>query len=114
MQRPISTSSQGIPTIKKNSQGLSVAYCQNLINSRLPTPPLLWVDGIFGQKTDVKVRQYQQRKFLAADGIVGPLTWVALESGPPAIRKRPTSGMAGGGTQGGQGGGTSGGQTWAG
>jgi peptidoglycan hydrolase-like protein with peptidoglycan-binding domain len=78
------------PTIKIHSQGLNVAYCQNLLNSRIPVGKPLWVDGIFGQNTDARVRQFQRIKpNLAVDGVVGPETWAALEAGPPPIKKRP-------------------------
>ena len=82
-------SGQPPATIRLHSQGLTVAYCQNLLNARIPTPPPLWVDGIFGARTDSRVRQFQSRRFLTIDGIVGPATWGALEAGPPPIRKRP-------------------------
>jgi peptidoglycan hydrolase-like protein with peptidoglycan-binding domain len=41
----------------------------------------LAIDGIFGPKTDAKVRGFQGALGLAVDGIVGPLTWRALVSG---------------------------------
>lgn len=84
-------SNQSLPTIKKGSHGASVAYCQNLLNVRLPGQAPLWVDGIFGIKTDAGVRRYQTMKRLVADGVVGPLTWAALEAGPPPIKKRPAA-----------------------
>ncbi|MCG7940367.1 MAG: peptidoglycan-binding protein [Candidatus Thiodiazotropha lotti] len=76
---------------QKGTSGLAVAYVQNLLNARMPPPPL-WVDGIFGPKTDSRVRQYQASRRLAVDGIVGPMTLASLEAGPPAIRKRPSAG----------------------
>jgi peptidoglycan hydrolase-like protein with peptidoglycan-binding domain len=78
---------QGLPTIRSGSHGPSVTYCQNLLNNRTAPPPL-WVDGIFGQRTNASVRQFQLRKRLVSDGIVGLLTWAALEAGPPPINKR--------------------------
>ncbi len=80
---------QGLPTIRRGSQGLSVAYCQNLLNRRLAHTTSLWVDGIFGPNTHERVKRFQLSKRLVADGIVGPMTWAALEAGPPIIRKRP-------------------------
>lgn len=79
------------PTIKRGSRGPYVAYCQNLLNARLPAQSPLWVDGIFGPKTEARVRQYQTVKRLLVDGIVGPQTWAALETGPPPIKKRPAA-----------------------
>lgn len=73
--------------IRCGSTGSRVAYCQNLLNARLMTQPCLWVDGIFGPKTDVRVRQYQAMKGLPVDGIIGPKSWASLEAGPPPIKK---------------------------
>jgi len=80
---------QGLPSLKSGSQGAYVAYCQNLLNARLYGQGCLWVDGIFGFKTDVAVRRYQGMNRLEVDGVVGPLTWASLEAGPPPIQKRP-------------------------
>jgi peptidoglycan hydrolase-like protein with peptidoglycan-binding domain len=38
----------------------------------------LTADGIFGPDADAAVRASQQRKGLAVDGMVGPVTWSAL------------------------------------
>lgn len=39
------------------------------------------VDGVFGPKTRVAVRGFQQALGITVDGIVGPVTWRALVSG---------------------------------
>lgn len=40
--------------------------------------PPIEIDGIFGPKTRAAVEAYQRQHGLAADGIVGPLTWDSL------------------------------------
>jgi peptidoglycan hydrolase-like protein with peptidoglycan-binding domain len=86
---PSNPSNPGVPTLRRGSQGLYVAYCQNLLNARLVGQPALWVDGLFGADTDARVRRFQMMRGLSADGVVGPLTWAALEAGPPPIQRRP-------------------------
>lgn len=36
------------------------------------------VTGIFGTEMDTKVKDYQQKKNLEVDGIIGPMTWASL------------------------------------
>jgi peptidoglycan hydrolase-like protein with peptidoglycan-binding domain len=76
---------------QRGTSGLAVAHVQNLLNARMPPPPL-WVDGIFGPKTNSRVKQYQASRRLVVDGVVGPMTLASLEAGPPTIRKRPNRG----------------------
>lgn len=62
-------------TLHQGSQRIEVKLLQWTLNDYgLKTE----VDGIFGPKTDRYVRQYQQDKGLAVDGIVGVNTWVAI------------------------------------
>nr|WP_246241932.1 NlpC/P60 family protein [Flexivirga aerilata] len=49
----------------------------------------LAVDGIFGWRTDAKVKAFQSSKGLVADGIVGPLTWTALGGFPGSTTPAP-------------------------
>lgn len=64
------------PMIKKGSQGISVSALQNLLNAALTQT--LKVDGIFGNKTNAAVREFQKLNGLKVDGIVGQKTWAVL------------------------------------
>ena len=57
------------------SQGSDVTELQKLLNSQGYT---LDTDGIFGEKTQAAVKDYQQKNNLDVDGIVGENTWGAL------------------------------------
>ena len=64
-------------TLRKGDEGGDVEALQQLLNAdpRYPTK----VDGIFGKDTAASVRAFQADNGLKADGIVGPLTWAALD-----------------------------------
>jgi hypothetical protein len=70
------------PTLRYGSSGPNVRALQEKLNERVRPPPNLKVDGIFGAKTRNAVIDFQIRNWLAADGIVGPITHAALD-GPP-------------------------------
>jgi hypothetical protein len=64
----------GIP-LKRGARGLLVRRVQERLQV------LHWeivVDGDFGAETDSKVRGFQRRNTLTADGVVGRYTWKAL------------------------------------
>ncbi|ABU58897.1 eCIS core domain-containing protein [Roseiflexus castenholzii] len=84
MQSPPSSGLQsgGRRMISYGSQGPDVADAQQLLNQHGAAPPLA-VDGIFGPKTRQATIAFQKSRGLAPDGIIGPLTWGALESGAP-------------------------------
>ena len=62
-------------TIKKGSNGSSVSDLQKLLNSKGYD---LSIDGVFGEKTQAAVRDYQKNNNLSVDGIVGNNTWSSL------------------------------------
>lgn len=67
------------PTLRMGAQGRAVRDLQRLLRVR--------VDGRFGLVTREAVLRFQRGSRLAADGVVGPRTWQALDRNGPA----PTS-----------------------
>ena len=63
-------------TIRNGSTGSDVKTLQISLNEVYGYR--LVVDGIFGNKTEGLVKQYQQDYGLVVDGIVGPATWKSL------------------------------------
>lgn len=61
----------------KNVWGYSVAQIQRLLNAN---GAALVVDGIQGSRTTAAIRAFQAVHGLAVDGIVGPVTWAALNT----------------------------------
>jgi peptidoglycan hydrolase-like protein with peptidoglycan-binding domain len=75
-------------TIQVGSTGADVRWAQYLLVRRLILSDATQIDGNFGPKTEAAVKEFQQSAGLTVDGIVGPLTWGALESGynmPPTL-----------------------------
>ncbi|MGG1397326.1 peptidoglycan-binding protein [Bacillus salipaludis] len=70
-------------TVKYGSSGSDVIYLQTKLNSLGFSAGN--VDGIFGNITLTAVKNFQKSKGLNADGIVGPVTWGALENGKTPI-----------------------------
>jgi peptidoglycan hydrolase-like protein with peptidoglycan-binding domain len=65
------------PVLKKGSTGQAVKdFQQGLTDLGYDPGP---VDGTFGSKTEAAVKKFQGDKGIAADGIVGPITWLNLD-----------------------------------
>ena len=106
--------------------GADVAAMQDALNqiganAALPEQqtalPLLVPDGAFGNKTFIRVKDFQSKNGLVPDGIAGPATMGRLQELLPAVHagmspvstSRPAGGVAGGGGAGGAGGAAGGG-----
>lgn len=63
-----------MPLLRQGSKGPSVATLQAALNFYVPDLPPLAVDSSFGAKTEARVKEFQRRHKLVADGIVGPKT----------------------------------------
>lgn len=64
-----------MPTIQNGNKGSRVRMLQGLL--------LAWhynvkLDGIFGDKTEAAVRDFQRKHAKPVDGVVGPITWNKL------------------------------------
>ena len=67
--------------VQLGSQGADVSALQEILNKNGYS---LSVDGIFGEKTQTAVKDYQQKNGLDVDGIVGVNTWTSLDGGSSA------------------------------
>ncbi|MEU5362042.1 glycoside hydrolase domain-containing protein [Streptomyces sp. NPDC005925] len=66
-------------TVQSGSTGEAVTRVQRALTAALGRT--VGIDGVFGSGTGQAVRDYQSSRGLSADGIVGPGTWGALQSG---------------------------------
>jgi peptidoglycan hydrolase-like protein with peptidoglycan-binding domain len=68
-------------TLSYGSSGPDVVLLQSTLNAKMPgaQPPLV-PDGAFGPKTLQRVKEFQTANGLVADGVVGPMTWNALQA----------------------------------
>src|ERR1700752_2254907 len=76
-----------MPTLKQGSSGPDVKSLQQKLKDLGFDPK--GVDGNFGPGTRDAVIAFQQSKGLQADGIAGPATLAALQSGSPSPAPPP-------------------------
>lgn len=77
------------PTLQEGSKGPAVIELQNKLAAAGFSPGT--IDGDFGARTKAAVIAFQRARGLVADGIVGSLTWAALDE--PAPEPVPVSGL---------------------
>lgn len=70
------------PTLRKGDKGEFVTLLQTLLIGRNYSLPKYGADGSFGKETEDAVKQFQRDHGLTADGIVGKMTWAALDADP--------------------------------
>lgn len=77
----------GEATIGTGSSGDEVKRIQSILQGQgYNVGP---VDGLYGPQTQAAVIAFQKTKGLMPDGLVGPLTWAALQGIPPAPAPMP-------------------------
>ncbi len=80
----------GRPTLRHGDRGTYVTTLQQMLSVLGYYTGA--IDAIFGNNTLAAVRNFQRNACLVVDGIVGPLTWAALDRaiGTPGDTDRPT------------------------
>lgn len=73
--------------LKLNDRGIEVSKIQLLLNTKLTPSPSLKVSGIFENKTEQAVKNFQNKNRLASNGVVEMTTRKALGLKPTAIPK---------------------------
>ncbi|XZE32451.1 peptidoglycan-binding domain-containing protein [Pirellulaceae bacterium SH501] len=68
--------------LQKGSQSSEVMALQLRLNARLQPSPRLIPDGIFGDKTEKAVIEFQKTARIDSDGIVGPITRQVMAARP--------------------------------
>lgn len=63
--------------LRRGSKGMYVVILQTALINACQNPGM--IDGVFGARTQTAVTAFQAANNLTADGIVGPLTWAALQ-----------------------------------
>jgi len=76
----------GRGVLQLGSQGQGVVECQQRLTVHGFS---CTVDGDFGETTQARVIEFQTAGGLAADGVVGPATWAALDADAPQSQSQP-------------------------
>jgi N-acetyl-anhydromuramyl-L-alanine amidase AmpD len=72
--------------LRRGDRGWEVKRLQRLLRAHGLLPETASIDGVFGELTEAAVHAFQALHDLEVDGLVGPLTWRALEAAPVIVR----------------------------
>lgn len=75
------------PTIRKGDKGEYVKEAQTMLYNLGYNLGKWGVDGDFGSATQAAVKEFQRDHKLAQDGVVGPLTWDALQKATDGLKQ---------------------------
>lgn len=78
--KPTAPLKKSPPMLRIGSEGWQVKRLQKLLRQHGVFPEPALVDGDFGEITEAAVKAFQELNDLVPDGIVGPLTWQALQT----------------------------------
>lgn len=67
------------PTLRKGQRGENVTLMQTKLQNLGYSLGSSGVDGIYGSRTEIAVKQFQRDWGLVEDGVCGPATWQVLE-----------------------------------
>lgn len=76
-----------MPTLRRGSAGENVKVLQTKLLLLGYDLGSYGADGDFGGKTEAAVKAFQKTNGLVVDGVVGPMTWAALENGKAAAEE---------------------------
>jgi len=77
------------PTIRKGSKGQEVTECQTMLYKLGYNIGVSGIDGDFGRNTEAAVKSFQSDHKLTVDGVVGPMTWDALDKAYAQLGSQP-------------------------
>jgi len=75
------------PTIRRGSKGQDVKDAQTMLYNLGYDLGSWGIDGDYGRATEAAVKEFQRDHKLNQDGVIGPLTWDALEKASEALKK---------------------------
>ena len=78
------------PTIRRGSKNTYVKECQTMLDRLGYDLGICGIDSDYGTATAAAVRSFQSDNGLVVDGVVGPMTWDALDKAIAQLDEKPS------------------------